>query len=248
MTSPPELPPAGWYADPYGAPLWRYWDGTQWTDHTAPRALEKAPADVVADERRWAAWARIAFGVYVALVAATGVFGSLYFDDVYHGSLFDAKSTAQPDTFGGSGMAIGYQLCAFASLAVIAVLAVWTYRAAKAARSLGITTRRDPGLSAASWFIPILNLWWPPQTIRTFVPDKEQLRVVLEWWACWIITSLSLAGSLVAAGASSLSTAMPFVVVSVLGAIAFAILGFHVVRIVLAVHEHMATDQQPALN
>jgi len=238
-----ELPPAGWYADPHGARQWRYWDGSQWTDHTAPRGYEQPPAEALAAERRWATWARAALGAYVALVAATGVLGSLYFDDVYHGTLFDPESTARPDTFGGGATAIGYQICAFAALGVIAVLAVWTYRAARTARSLGIVTRRDPGLSAASWFIPILNLWWPPQTIRTFVPERDRLRVVLEWWACWIITSIALAGSLLAAGASSLGTALPFVAVAALSALAFAILGFHVVRIVLATHEHLVVDE-----
>ncbi|MDP0399207.1 MULTISPECIES: DUF2510 domain-containing protein [Tsukamurella] len=34
---PPTLPPAGWHADPRGTPgLLRYWDGAQWTEHTAP--------------------------------------------------------------------------------------------------------------------------------------------------------------------------------------------------------------------
>ena len=32
MTAP------GWYPDPSGAPHQRYWDGTQWTEHTAPSA------------------------------------------------------------------------------------------------------------------------------------------------------------------------------------------------------------------
>ena len=26
--------PAGWYPDPAGAPCWRYWDGTAWTERT----------------------------------------------------------------------------------------------------------------------------------------------------------------------------------------------------------------------
>ena len=111
--------------------------------------------------------------------------------------------------------------------------------------ALGIPIRRDPGLSAAAWFIPILNLWWPPQTIRSFVPDRDRCACVIEWWVCWIVTSLALAASILTAGAASLATAMPFVVVAVLGALAFAILGFHVVRIVLAVHEHMVGDEQP---
>ena len=38
---PPTGPPAGWYHDPYGYPVVRYFDGRQWTPHTAP-AFEPA--------------------------------------------------------------------------------------------------------------------------------------------------------------------------------------------------------------
>jgi hypothetical protein len=33
---PVELPPAGWYADPYDAANLRYWDGSYWTGNVAP--------------------------------------------------------------------------------------------------------------------------------------------------------------------------------------------------------------------
>lgn len=32
--APPEEVPAGWYPDPSGVEYWRWWDGSQWTDHT----------------------------------------------------------------------------------------------------------------------------------------------------------------------------------------------------------------------
>lgn len=35
---------AGWYPDPNGAPHQRYWDGAQWTGHTAPQAVPPAMA------------------------------------------------------------------------------------------------------------------------------------------------------------------------------------------------------------
>jgi hypothetical protein len=33
---PPPWPPADWYADPQHVARLRYWDGVQWTEHTAP--------------------------------------------------------------------------------------------------------------------------------------------------------------------------------------------------------------------
>src|ERR1700751_1403994 len=34
---PLDLPPSGWYPDPYGTPsLLRWWDGSVWTQHTHP--------------------------------------------------------------------------------------------------------------------------------------------------------------------------------------------------------------------
>lgn len=35
---PPPSVPAGWYPDPNGQPVQRYWDGAVWTEHTAPLA------------------------------------------------------------------------------------------------------------------------------------------------------------------------------------------------------------------
>jgi Protein of unknown function (DUF2510)/Septum formation len=38
MSEGPSPPPAGWYPDPSGAPVQRYWDGTAWTAGEAPMA------------------------------------------------------------------------------------------------------------------------------------------------------------------------------------------------------------------
>jgi hypothetical protein len=36
-TSPPLMPPPGWYPDPEQAWTWRWWDGSRWTDLRAPQ-------------------------------------------------------------------------------------------------------------------------------------------------------------------------------------------------------------------
>ena len=43
----PAAVPAGWYPDPADLPQHRFWDGTVWTEHTAPAG---APAPAAAPE------------------------------------------------------------------------------------------------------------------------------------------------------------------------------------------------------
>jgi hypothetical protein len=43
MTDHESLPPAGWYPDPSGAPVQRYWDGTRWAAQQAPAAPQPRP-------------------------------------------------------------------------------------------------------------------------------------------------------------------------------------------------------------
>ncbi|MET2010165.1 DUF2510 domain-containing protein [Microbacterium chocolatum] len=40
----PQLPPAAWYPDPHDSGAQRYWDGAQWTSHTAPTSADAATA------------------------------------------------------------------------------------------------------------------------------------------------------------------------------------------------------------
>jgi hypothetical protein len=33
---PPALAPPGWYSDPIGRHVYRYWDGSMWTEYVSP--------------------------------------------------------------------------------------------------------------------------------------------------------------------------------------------------------------------
>ncbi|GAA2938376.1 MULTISPECIES: phospholipid scramblase-related protein [Streptomyces] len=48
--------PAGWHPDPHGAPqLLRYWDGSQWTEHTHPAQGQSVPVQAAAPAQPQAA-------------------------------------------------------------------------------------------------------------------------------------------------------------------------------------------------
>lgn len=50
MSSTPTTPPAGWYKNPENESQWRWWDGSKWTDNTAPIQQPGDPAPPTADE------------------------------------------------------------------------------------------------------------------------------------------------------------------------------------------------------
>ena len=64
-----DLPPSGWYPDPYGAPeLLRWWDGSTWTHHTHPGVARRDGGRGRQRRRR-----RLAAGPGARIVAQTTV-------------------------------------------------------------------------------------------------------------------------------------------------------------------------------
>jgi hypothetical protein len=93
-----DLPPADWYADPEDESQYRYWDGSSWTEHRAPRIVDpdggpvdapaglRGPSKLVADTlalagRRWRPCAAVALiyilsqvaGIVLLIVSASDV-------------------------------------------------------------------------------------------------------------------------------------------------------------------------------
>lgn len=158
----------------------------------APWVQLAAPA--VARETRLAIAARVS----LALVAAVGVLYAVL-PIVYSSAVaglfhwfrlaFDAAEASVPRTpppvpaVSATYVRTAY-LCEIAYAVAGVVFLVWQYRAADAARRLGIPAHHRPGWGVAFWFIPVANLWCPLQALRDCLPPGHPGRRRAVW--CWL--------------------------------------------------------------
>lgn len=238
--SPAAPPVAGWHADPWREATWRWWDGSQWTgytDKTTPMSTSAAVAAELATERTWARWARIAVTVnpvfqILALVGASIQWRWIadHWDDVVNGT----SSTAGPSS------ASIFSYLGLPALGVVVLLILWLYRAGATARAAGLPLRRDPGLGAVSFIIPVLQLWWPYRAARDAVgADARAQQLVVRWWTAWIASTF---GAFIVFGAAFLPEIFSIVAVALVASISVvaALTGRAVVNAMLATHESLA--------
>ncbi len=65
-----QTPPADWYDDPTAPNLLRYWDGEQWTEHTAPRPTQQPNQQTAARTATEPAAPKYVIFGYASLAAA----------------------------------------------------------------------------------------------------------------------------------------------------------------------------------
>jgi hypothetical protein len=236
VTTPEAAP--GWYGDPAGARVLRWWNGQEWTDDIAARGYEPLPAEHLEKERRWAPRAHYAL---IAIVVANILTALLYVWFVrFIVDGFDSDNTSIR-----INVPLWSQPAGFLALGLQVVVAVWVYNAAAFTRSAGLPARRDPGLALASFFIPIVNFWWPYQSVRdTLPPGHPTRRRVLRWWLLFLAAQLSVT---VGAGAAFLNGSAGYLVaivpVTVLS-IPMAVVGQAMITDIVAAHEDVLVERR----
>lgn len=186
MSTEPSTPPAGWYPSPDGGEL-RWWDGVQWTTHHQS-AVSAQPSG------RSSALPRLAQATQVLLVGSILLAVLTIGVEVFGVTAINAYN-------GGSRAAIDLitaydQISLVISVLTVLVLlatavlwVLWQYRAAK--RVAG-RTRRTPGWHVGSWFIPVVNLWFPYQNVADLwratgrTPPPWQVA----WWVLWLVSNM----------------------------------------------------------
>lgn len=78
-------------------------------------------------------------------------------------------------------------------LAALAGMAVWSNKVAGIGRALGYPARHSPGWAVGGWFVPVVNLWFPYQSIVDSVsPTNPRRGAVLLWWLVYVVGSIVL--------------------------------------------------------
>lgn len=193
MTTPSAPVAAGWYPDPWNAAPQRYWDGAQWTGHVAGATSRVAlSAARSQSSRKMARWGLITVAATQVLIVVTFTFlltGFATFD--FASSTSANGSDTGPSALGGVFLVIGFIASIplqFTPYVAIILLLIWTYRIAQDAAGLGIPARRSPGWAIGGWLIPIVNLWFPYESICDALP-RERRPKILRWWLLYILGS-----------------------------------------------------------
>ena len=201
-------PPAR-YSDPSGAGDQRWWDGDSWTSHVSAQALDEtkrrgSASESFVGEIHLMPWARRAT-ICFALVGIAAGFVDLACSAgwaAYFHSLRSAVDVA-PNRVSTPMVTVpplwGYLLLPFVA-ATESLFLVWQHRCATTARRLAFPARHHPGLGVASYYIPVVQLWFPYQALRDCLPPGHDTRpLVLRVWLLFVACAaldLSLAFAL----------------------------------------------------
>jgi hypothetical protein len=204
MVDPPNSwPLPAWYVDPSGDHAWRWWDGRGWSGHVAPAGIELDThriSQLLDAEKKAARRARFAALGYLAIVAFEAIdnfanaaqwrnyfhLTRLEIDRAFSGATPHPANMPPNPVVGTSGEWI-LQLLTVLSLVIFLN---WQFRSSAVARNLGYGARRSPGWGVGVWFIPIVNLWKPYQSLRDLPAPRHSLRqMLLVGWLLFIFTA-----------------------------------------------------------
>jgi Domain of unknown function (DUF4328)/Protein of unknown function (DUF2510) len=235
--------PPGWYIDPTAPQLLRWWDGSTWTPYTFPAVdyewTREWARRAFRSEHAMVPWAKVVAVVYPLVgvasaltVLATSTGWANYFHSIR--GAFDAASqgiqappVANPPMWSEIFVPI--------AIAAEVLFLVWQYRAATTARRFGYRARRSPGWGVASYFIPVVQLWFPYQALRDCLPPHDDRGVVARVWALLIVTSV-LNGALAYLLVEVRATGIGLLVVSVVLEGLLALSGYQMIQQITDAH------------
>jgi hypothetical protein len=128
------------------------------------------------------------------------------------------------------------------TIAGLVLALVWQRRAAAAARALGFPSDYSPAWGVGSWFVPVVNYWFPYLALRDCLPPGHPQRpLVLQWWLAFAVGG-SLGFGAFVAGFFSSGVAVALSIPAVLLYVGAMVLAPRVVAAITVAHR-VALDQ-----
>jgi len=202
--------PAGWYSDPTGDPgAMRWWDGEAWTAHVAVTALPPPPETAAATLSRESGVARAAriaalataVAMPIQLIVSAVLLSQMA--DVFRKIFSKAHHDVTPSFRVNPFLSLASNVTSLVTFAALIVTLVWVHAAATTAARIRIPARRSPGWAVGGFLIPVVNLWWPYQSVCDLFPAGHPARrVVARWWALYLCATFTPVIALAVAFAS----------------------------------------------
>lgn len=184
MTGTPVPPPAGWYPAPDGSSTTWWWDGARWVRPEQESSQPLAPSKGIVKLAVATQWLLIVCGVLSVATIGIEAFGISAVTGFLNGN-----QSAVDLLNGYDQMTAVVSVLGSAFLVVTGVLwVIWQYRVAK---QVSGQTRRSPGWHVGSWFVPIINLWFPYQNISDLLRAVGRTRPSWQilWWLLWVVSN-----------------------------------------------------------
>lgn len=187
------------------------------------------------EERTWR-WARLAL-VALLIGMAGQWFGAIWMGHTFRhvwNEIQQNNGNSQAVQISGISPADGLYLDLFyvAAAAVAVVFLIWQHAAATVARGLGYPSRTSPAFGVGSWFIPVVNFWFPYWAHSDTLPPEHPMRGRALWaWLAYLGAGVASAVTLLVALASTAAAVVPMVISALLGVTAIG-LGAQLIRAV----------------
>jgi len=221
---------------------------------TYPYWVQAPPnaADLVRREEAMTPTARIAvlfFGLNIVVALINLQLRRTQFRALGHQMrvIYDASRNGAPvPNFTTQSTADPLQVIFGLAVIVAFILAlIWQFRAASAARGLGIRATHSPGWGVGCWFVPIVNLWMPYQALRDCLPHDDPHRPLV--LRCWLLALAAqfLAQAAIAAALFSSPVALGISIPAGICAIGLVATAPRVIVAISAAHETAIQGARP---
>ncbi len=188
---PEQPPPPPWVGapPPAGPPI----EAAPWAA-ASERLHTYNTSGLVASELGMAPVARFSLGLpavtglLVLLVVRTQSSQMLQLGEDFKVAYDDAARGLPTPQFANTSFSPWFLILALVTGAALVITLMWQHRAASAARALGFPATSSPAWGVGSWFVPVVNYWFPYLALRDCLPPDDPHRgLILQWWLAFAV-------------------------------------------------------------